>query len=142
MAGMRMAGMGGRKAVGRSGAEQPKDGRARLAPEQPGAEQGDQHKARDLEEPCRIGHRHGGAAQHEIGKHHDDDRRQPLQQRRDEGQQDATLQRHFVGDHVGRDHRLTVAGSGGVEDAVKKAQRSQHPYPESGFLREPRFWEV
>ena len=52
---MRMAGMGGRQAVGRACAEQAKHGGAGLAPQKPGAEQGDEHITHRFEEPSRVG---------------------------------------------------------------------------------------
>ena len=40
---------------------------------------------------------------------------------------DAAAQRHFIGEHVGRDHRLAVTGAGCMEDAVGEGQADQHP---------------
>ena len=56
MATMRMTGMSRRQAVGGRLAEQAQDGRAELAPQQPGADQGDEGKAHDLHEPGGVGH--------------------------------------------------------------------------------------
>ena len=37
----------------------------------------------------------------------------------------AALQLDLVGDHVGGDHRLAVAGAGGMEDAVGEGKADQ-----------------
>ena len=57
----------------------------------------------------------------------DHDRDQRLQQRRGERQHDAAPPGLVVGDQIGRDHRLAVAGAGGVEDAVEERQRRSGP---------------
>ena len=60
------------------------------------------------------------ALQQHRGDADDRHRDQRLQQRRGEGQHDAAPPGLLVGDQVGRDHRLAVAGPGGVEDAVER----------------------
>ena len=63
------------------------------------------------------------------------DRDQRLQQRRDERQHDAAPGGLLVGDEIGGDHRLAVAGAGGVKDAVGKGDRQQRPHRRAVGLR-------
>ena len=60
--------------------------------------------------------------------HHRDQR---LHQRRGKRQHDAAPRGLLVGDEIGRDHRLAVAGAGGVEDAVGKGDRRAASRPPS-----------
>ena len=96
-----------------------------LAGQKPCSEQGDERIGGDFERVGRVGHRHRGAAQHVPADSDQRERRHSLQQRRDEGQQDSPAQLHLIGEHVGRDHRLAVAGAGGVEHPVGKGQADQ-----------------
>ena len=50
-----------------------------------------------------------------------------LQEGRDEGKGDTAAQRHFISQHVGRDDCLSMAGAGGVKDAIGKGKTGQHP---------------
>ena len=75
----------------------------------------------------RLRHRDRGAAQHEIGGADQQDGDAALHHRGEEGEQHAALQLGLVGDHVGGDHRLAVAGTGGVEDAIGEGEPDQRP---------------
>ena len=50
-----------------------------------------------------------------------------LQERRQKRHHRAAPERAFVGEHVGRDQRLAVAGPGGVKDAIGEAEADQSP---------------
>ena len=116
-----------RQAVLGIGAKEPVQQRASLAPEQPGAKRADQCVAHDFEEPCRVGHGHGRAAQHKINQRHHRYCGRRLQEGREEGQRDPPAQRHFIGEHIGRDDRLAVTGAGCMKDAVSERQADQNP---------------
>ena len=66
----------------------------------------------------------GGAEQH-GGDADDGDGGERLQHRRGKRQDHAAPPGLVIGDHVGRDHRLAVAGAGGVEDAVDEGDAEQ-----------------
>ena len=108
-------------------ASQRRDERAALAPDEPEADGGDAAVARELDPVGRAVHLGGGGVEDETGRADEGDRHRRLQQRREQRQQRAALQRTFVGEHVGGDHRLAVPRSGGVEDAVGEAKRDQSP---------------
>ena len=100
---------------------------AALGPDQPGAERRDQAIADDLDRLLRRAHRLGGRGE-QPGEHRNQrHRHQRLQQRRGERQHDAAPRGFLVGDEIGRDHRLAVAGAGGVKDAVGKGNSKQRP---------------
>ncbi len=102
-----------------------------LARQEPGAEERDHGEAGNFHRLRRFRHGDGGAAQHEIGGDDEEDGDRALNQRRDEGNQDAAFQLRLVGDHVGGDHRLAMAGAGRVEHAIGKGeadQRGQRPW--------------
>ena len=102
--------------------------RPRLGVEQPQAETGDQQKAGALHVERGIAHRDRGAAQKQIGRAHQQDRCHALRQRGQQRNENAASELGLVGDHVGRDHRLAVAGAGGMKHAIGKgkADKPQH----------------
>ena len=103
------------------------DERASLHPQQPQPDQDDERIAHDLDPVDRALHgRRGGIEQRrrDADDHHRDQR---LQQRGGERQHHAALPGLLVGDQVGRDHRLAVAGSGGVKHAIEERDAEQGP---------------
>ena len=100
---------------------------AALGPDQPGAERRDQRIARDLDGPFSTAHGFGSGVEQPGTNPHDQDGNQRLHQRRGERQHDAAPRGLLVGDQIGRDHRLAMAGTGGVEDAVGERDRQQRP---------------
>ena len=100
---------------------------AALGPDQPGAERRDQGVACDLDRLFRPAHGPGGGIQQPGANRDDRHRDQRLHQRGGERQHDAAPHGLLVGDQIGRDHRLAVAGSGGMKDAVSKGDREQGP---------------
>ena len=98
-------------------------------PEQPHADRDDQRVADDLDPADRGLHGRRGRAQQHRGDADDHHRDQRLQHRRRERQHDAAPPGLVIGDDVGRDHRLAVAGAGGVEDAVEERQAEQSSRP-------------
>ena len=122
--------------IGRRGGERPavleiasqsRDERAALAPDEPEADGGDAGVARELQPVGGAVHLGGGGVEDEARRADKGDRDRRLQQRRKQRQQRAALQRVFVGEHVGGDHRLAVPRPGGVEDAVGEAERDEAP---------------
>ena len=100
---------------------------AALGPNQPGAERRDQRVAGDLDRFFGPAHGLRGSIEQpgaDADQHHRDQR---LQQRRGKRQQDAAPRGFLVGDKIRRDHRLAVAGAGGVKYAVGKRDRKQRP---------------
>ena len=96
-----------------------------LHPQQPRADRDDQQIAHDLDHPHGVAHHLGGGAEQRRGDADDRDRDQRLQHRRGERQHDAALPGLVIGDEVGRDHRLAVTRTGGVEDAVEERNAEQ-----------------
>src|ERR1700752_5294045 len=98
---------------------------AALGPHQAGAEGGDQAVACDLDRLFRPAHGlRGGIEQPGTdADQHDGD--EGLQQRRDERQHDAAPGGLLIGDQIGRDHRLAVAWTGGMEKAGGKGERKK-----------------
>ena len=96
-----------------------------LHPEQPRAERRDQRVADDLDIADGLAHHFRGGA--EQGRRDPDDqhRDQRLQKSRRERQDDAAPPGFFIGDEIGRDHRLAVAGTGGVENSVREGEAEQ-----------------
>ena len=122
--------------VGRSGRHRPatfemapqrRGERAALPPDEPEANGGDAAIAQKLEPVGRAVHFRGGRVEDEAGRADQHDRDRRLQQRREQRQSRAPFQRAFVGEHVGGDHRLAVARSRGVKDAIGEAERDQAP---------------
>jgi hypothetical protein len=98
---------------------------AALAPDQPEPDGGDAAVAHKLEPACRPAHL-GGSGAKEISRRADqDDRDHGLQQRREQREERGALQRAFIGEHVGGDHRLAVTGPRGVKDAIGEAKGDQ-----------------
>ena len=96
---------------------------AALGPDQPGAERRDQRVAGDLDRALRPAHGFRGGVEQPGADADDQHRDQRLHQRRGERQRDAAPRGFLVGDQIGRDHRLAVAGPGGMEDAVGEGDR-------------------
>ena len=92
-----------------------------------------QPEDRDHRVTCDFDPAHGVV--HRASRHaykarcdaNEDDRNDRLQHRRDEGQDDTAPPGFVVRDHVRRNHRLAVAGAGGVKDAVEKRHTKQRP---------------
>src|SRR5216684_1664166 len=96
-------------------------------PQQAQADQDDQRVADDLDDVDRASHGCRGRVQ-QRGRDPDHRHRdQRLQQRGGERQCHAAPPGLLVGDKVGRDHRLAVAWTGGMEDAVEERQSEQAP---------------
>ncbi len=103
---------------------QPQEG-ATLHPQEPHPNQNDQRIAHHLDDAHGVAHHLGGGAQEHRGdadQRHGGDR---LQDGRGEGQHHTALPGLVIGDEVRRDHRLAMAGSGSVEDAVEERQAHQ-----------------
>ena len=92
------------------------------------ADEHDQRVAGDLDRPHGVAHRLRGRAEQHRGDANDRDRDERLQQRRGERQHDAAPPGFLVGDEIGRDHRLAVAGTGGMENAVDERDAHQPPH--------------
>jgi hypothetical protein len=118
-----------RVAVGLPGAPvaQGADEAPALHPGETGAEQRDQPVTDDLDHANRVVHRLCGRIQSDRRDADHRDRDQRLQQRRGERERDASPPGFFIGKQVGRDHRLAVARSRSVKDAVQKRQAEQAP---------------
>ena len=98
---------------------------AQLVVDEPDADQRHQAPADRLEPSLHDAHLHAGGAeyQHQDGDQHQ--RRQRLDHGGEERQQDAASHRAAVGQHIGGDHRLAVAGPRRVQHAVGEAQECQ-----------------
>ena len=91
-----------------------------LDPDQPRADQRDQPVTDDLDHPFGVAKLSCGGIEHNAGDADDCDRNERLQQRRGERQHDAAPPGLVVGNDVRRDHRLAVARTGRMEDAVEE----------------------
>ena len=89
-------------------------------PQQPDADEDDERVAHDFDQIDRPFHGRRGRVQQRGGDAHQHHGDQRLQQRGRERKHHAAHPGLFVRDHVGRDHRLAVAGAGGVKDAVQE----------------------
>src|SRR5471032_2177791 len=98
---------------------------AAFYPEQPQPNHDDQRITHDFDDPHGVAHRLGGGAEQHGGDAHDRDGREGLQYGGSEGQHDAALPSLVISYQIGRDHRLAMAGSGGVEYAVEKRDAEQ-----------------
>ena len=103
-----------------------------LDPQQPRADQHDQAVADDLDDAHRVAHELGGRAEQHRGDADDRHGGQRLHHRRGERQRDAAAPGLLVGEQIGGNHRLAVAGSGGMENAVD--ERNSHQAPERGAV--------
>ena len=98
---------------------------ARQRPQHPGTDGGDQRIAGGFQVAGGVPHRQPGDVE-QRGQHTDQQhRREALHQGSQKGEQDAAPHRAFVGQQVGRDHRLAVARPDGVKDAVDQGDRHQ-----------------
>ncbi len=100
---------------------------AALGPDQPGAEGRDQGVACDLDHFFSPAHGFGGGVEQPGANSDNHDRDQRLHQRRGKRQRDAAPRGLLVGDQIGRDHRLAMAGAGGVKYPISKGYREQGP---------------
>ena len=91
------------------------------------ADQRDQRVAGELDHPLGAAHLAGGGVEQRRRDADDRHRDKRLQQRRGKRQHDAAPPGLLVGDEIGRDHRLAVTGTGGVEDAVDERHAEQRP---------------
>ena len=99
--------------------------RPALDPQEPRADRHDQGVARGLDQSHGVAHHLRGGAEQDRGNADDRHGDRCLQQRRGERQRDAAAPRLFVGDQIGRDHRLAVAGSCRVKNAVREGETEQ-----------------
>jgi len=106
---------------------QSRDESAPLHPQQSQPDHDDQRIAHDFDGIDRAPHSRRGRIQQRGGDAHQRHRDQGLKQRGGERQHHAARPGLFVGDHVGRDHRLAVTGAGGVENAVEEGEPEQTP---------------
>ena len=86
----------------------------------PGAEEHDQAITNDFDNLDRIAHELGSGAEEHGADSDDQYGGQRLHYRRCERQGDAATPSLVIGKEIGRNHRLAVAGSGRMEDAVKE----------------------
>ena len=93
---------------------------AALAPGEGEPEQHDHAVGAEFEEPHGVVHRLGAGAEHERGDADERDRGDGLGDRGGEGKHDPAFHRRVVGDEIGRDYRLAVAGARRVKNAVEK----------------------
>jgi hypothetical protein len=98
-----------------------------LDPQQPRTERGNQPIADHLDPPDRAVHGAAGCAQKHGGNTHNRHRDNGLQNRRGKGQHHAAPPGLAIGDHIGRNHRLAVAGPSGVKHTVSERQPEQGP---------------
>ncbi|MFK4617309.1 hypothetical protein ABIF50_000586 [Bradyrhizobium diazoefficiens] len=101
---------------------------AAFDPDQPQAEQRDQAVARDLDHAFGLAHGLGRRIQDPGRDADDQDRDHRLHQGRGKRERDAAPRGLAVGDEIGGDHRLAVAGAGGMEDAIGKRDEEQRPH--------------
>ena len=101
--------------------------RSALAPDQPGANDGDAAIAREVDPVSGVVHLHGGGAEDEPGRADERNRDHRLEQRRHQRHQGAALERRFVGQHVGGEDRLAVTRTGGVHHAIGETEADQSP---------------
>ena len=94
---------------------------APLCPYETRAEQRDGDIACDLDRLRGVRHLPGRRVEDERRDRDEGDGDQPLQQGGKGCKQQPALQLDLVGDHVGGEHRLAVAGAGGMEDAIGEA---------------------
>ena len=94
---------------------------APLCPYETRAEQRDGDIACDLDRLRGARHLPGRRVEDERRDRDEGDGDQPLQQGGKGRKQQPALQLDLVGDHVGGEHRLAVAGAGGMEDAIGEA---------------------
>ena len=111
------------------------DEAAALGPDQPRAERRYQGVACNLDHLLGIAHGAGGGIEQPGANRDDHYRDQRLHQCGGKRQHDAAPGCLLVGDQIGRDHRLAVAGSGGMKDPVGKGYRKQGPDRRSVRLR-------
>ena len=102
------------------------EGRAQLIVEQPDADQRHQRPARRLEPGLHGADLQARGAQQQHQHAHHDKRRERLDQRRQERQQDAAPHRAAIRQHIGGNHRLAMAGARRMQHAVGEAQRREH----------------
>ena len=93
-----------------------------LHPQQSHADDDDERVADDFDHVDRAAHGRRGRVQHRSRHAHKDHRDQRLYQRRGERQDHAARPGLVVRDDVRRDHRLAVARTGGVKNAVEERQ--------------------
>ena len=118
---------GGRQHGGRLRRLQRAHEGAALGPDQPEAEGGDQAVAGDLDRLFGPAHGFGGGVEQPGAYRDDHNRDQRLHQRRGKRQRDAAPRGLLVGDQIRRDHRLAVAGAGGMKNPIGKRDRQQGP---------------
>ena len=102
--------------------------RARFYPKKPGADQHDQRVANGLDHAHRVAHGLGGGADQNSGNSNQHHCGKCLQECGRERQNDAAPPGLFIGDEVGGNHRLAVARTRGMENAV--GERDAHEPPE------------
>ena len=110
-----------RGAVGKLGRKERRDRRG-LAPGEHEAEERNSRKGDELDVICKPRHADGCRAQDQGRREDDADRHERLQQRRRRRQDDAAPQGLFIGDEIGRDHRLAVARPARVEHAIGEGE--------------------
>ena len=101
--------------------------RAPLAPDEQQAKRDDPQVACQFDRLGGGGHRRCRGVEHDSGDADERRRHGTLEERREQGDDEAAPQRHLVGDHVGGDDGLAMAGPGGVEDAVGPKLRPMSP---------------
>jgi hypothetical protein len=96
-------------------------------PEEPRADQHDECVTDELDDAHRLAHHLRGGADQHRGDGDNGHGGRGLQQSRGEREHDATPPGFLVGEQVGANHRLAVAGTGGVENAVDERNSHQSP---------------
>ena len=101
--------------------------RSALHPQQSHSDDDDEQVADDFDHIDRAAHGRRGRVQHRSRHAYEHHRDQRLHQRRGERQDHAARPGLVIRDDVRRDHRLAVAGTGGVKNAVEERQSEQGP---------------
>jgi hypothetical protein len=96
------------------------DERLPLHPQQSRADHDDERVARDFDHVHGSVHRRRRRIQERRGNTHEHHGHKRLQQRGREREDHAAPPGLAIGDDIGRDHRLAVARTGGMEDAVEE----------------------
>src|SRR4029077_5112553 len=103
----------------RATTQQPQES-ATLDPQQAQANQHDQGITDDLDNADCVTHCFGSGAQHGCSNADNGDGGECLKDRGRKRQHNAAPPGFIIGDQIGRDDRLAMAGTGSVEDAVEK----------------------
>jgi len=105
-------------------AQQTQEG-ATFHPQQAQTDQHDQGITDNLDDTDGVAHRLGGCAEKGCGDADNGNGGKCLQNRRCKRQHDPPAPGFVIRDQVGRNHRLSVAWSGGVKNAVKERNTEQ-----------------